>query len=109
MKRMGAVDDVGGVFNFRHRCRRPIQLAPGLVGRWMCVLEGTLVWSLGQIWTAPAWSTIQHDGNWKMAHYRMRKVFEDVHVSFQQQQVVYVCAFALASCTLNMEPYSISL
>ena len=43
---------------------------------------GTLMWSLGEIWTAPAWSSIQHDGQWKMLHYQARRLFEDVHVSF---------------------------
>ncbi len=45
---------------------------------------GALVWSLGEIWTAPAWSSIQHDGHWKMLHYQLRRLYEDVHVSFVQ-------------------------
>ena len=45
---------------------------------------GTLIWSLAEIWTAPAWSAIQHDGHWKMLAYTASHIFEPVHVSFHE-------------------------
>lgn len=44
---------------------------------------GAVNWALNSIWTgAPAWGSISHDGSWKMLHYRLRHVFDDLLLSF---------------------------
>lgn len=42
---------------------------------------GTLYWQLNDCWPVASWSTSDYYGNWKAAHYRVRKSYEDVIVS----------------------------
>ena len=70
---------------------------------------GTLVWSLGEIWTAPAWSSIQHDGRWKMMHYHLRRLYEDVHVSFPIGQAVFDNSKNVSAVVDNHSPGPVDL
>lgn len=45
-------------------------------------IAGALNWAINSIWVGPAWGSISHDGSWKMLHYRLRHVFQDVLLSF---------------------------
>ncbi|XP_059478793.1 beta-mannosidase [Neocloeon triangulifer] len=42
---------------------------------------GSLYWQLNDIWNAPTWAGIQHDGTWKMMHYYAAKIFSPLHLS----------------------------
>eukprot|EP00040_Diaphanoeca_grandis_P009532 m.49153 g.49153 ORF g.49153 m.49153 type:complete len:1286 (-) comp20958_c0_seq1:61-3918(-) len=46
------------------------------------IVMGSLIWSLNEIWTSPAWSSIQGDGKWKMLHYHSRRLYTPLFVSF---------------------------
>ncbi len=37
--------------------------------------RGTLYWQLNQWWPVSDWSTIEHHGRWKPAHYALRRIF----------------------------------
>lgn len=34
---------------------------------------GSLYWQLNDVWPAVSWSTVDHSGNWKLAHYAAKK------------------------------------
>ncbi|XP_065350336.1 beta-mannosidase [Cloeon dipterum] len=42
---------------------------------------GSLYWQLNDIWNAPTWAGIQHDGTWKMMHYYAAKMYNPFLVS----------------------------
>ena len=42
---------------------------------------GALYWQLNDIWPAPTWSSIEHQGRWKMLHYHARHFFAPVSLS----------------------------
>ena len=42
---------------------------------------GVLYWQLNDIWQGPTWSSVEHDGRWKMLHYVVRRAFAPVVVS----------------------------
>lgn len=44
--------------------------------RAMPYTMGTLYWQINDCWPAASWSSIDHFGNWKAAHYTFRDVFE---------------------------------
>jgi beta-mannosidase len=41
---------------------------------------GTLYWQINDCWPAASWSSIDHYGNWKAAHYTFRDVFQETIV-----------------------------
>ena len=43
---------------------------------------GSLIWSINQVWTAPAWSAIQHDGQLKPLAYHAKRLFSPLLLSF---------------------------
>ena len=43
--------------------------------------RGTLYWQLNQWWPVSDWSTIEHHGRWKPAHYAIRRVFAPLTAS----------------------------
>ncbi|KAK1149194.1 hypothetical protein N8T08_006414 [Aspergillus melleus] len=42
---------------------------------------GTLYWQLEDIWQAPTWAGIEHDGRWKVLHYVARDIYKPIIVS----------------------------
>ncbi|MFZ9028221.1 MAG: glycosyl hydrolase 2 galactose-binding domain-containing protein [Crocinitomicaceae bacterium] len=43
---------------------------------------GTLYWQLNDVFPGPTWSTIDYQGNYKAAHYKVQKCFEEVAVTW---------------------------
>lgn len=41
---------------------------------------GALYWQLNDIWTAPSWSSIEYNGNYKILHYWAKEFFAPIHV-----------------------------
>lgn len=41
---------------------------------------GALYWQLNDVWTAPSWSSIEHNGNFKLLHHWAKNFFAPVHV-----------------------------
>lgn len=46
---------------------------------------GTLYWQLNDCWPAVSWSSIDYLGNWKALHYQVKKAFENVLISAEEQ------------------------
>lgn len=42
---------------------------------------GTLYWQLGDCWPGASWSTVDYDGNWKAAHFALKRLYGPVLVS----------------------------
>ncbi|MFN8394262.1 MAG: glycoside hydrolase family 2 protein [Bacteroidia bacterium] len=42
---------------------------------------GTLYWQLGDCWPGASWSTIDYEGNWKAAHYALKRLYGPVLLS----------------------------
>ena len=45
---------------------------------------GTLYWQLNDCWPAISWSSIDYFGNWKALQYKVKKAFENVLISYQE-------------------------
>lgn len=41
---------------------------------------GALYWQLNDVWTAPSWSSIEYNGNFKLLHYWAKDFFAPTHV-----------------------------
>lgn len=41
---------------------------------------GALYWQLNDVWTAPSWSSIEHNGNFKVLHYWAKEFFAPIHI-----------------------------
>lgn len=41
---------------------------------------GALYWQLNDVWTAPSWSSIEYNGNFKLLHYWAKEFFAPTHV-----------------------------
>ncbi|CAG2111077.1 unnamed protein product, partial [Medioppia subpectinata] len=39
---------------------------------------GALYWQLNDIWPAPTWASLEFGGKWKMSHYFMRNIFDNL-------------------------------
>ena len=39
---------------------------------------GSMYWQLNDVWPGPSWSTVDHTGQWKAAHYAVREAFKPV-------------------------------
>lgn len=40
--------------------------------------DGTLYWQLNDCWPGPSWSTIDYNGEWKAAHYQVRRSYANI-------------------------------
>ena len=49
---------------------------------------GTLYWQLNDCWPAVSWSSIDFFGNWKALHYKVKRSFEDVLISFKKEESI---------------------
>ena len=41
---------------------------------------GTLYWQLNDVWPAASWSSLEHDGSWKLLHHEARRFYDPVHI-----------------------------
>lgn len=41
---------------------------------------GALYWQLNDVWTAPSWSSIEYNGNFKVLHYWAKDFFAPLHI-----------------------------
>ncbi|MFW5844613.1 MAG: glycoside hydrolase family 2 protein [Planctomycetota bacterium] len=48
--------------------------------------QGCLYWQINDVWPCPSWSTIDHGGRWKVAHYDMVRAFAPILVSLVEDQ-----------------------
>ncbi len=42
---------------------------------------GILYWQLNEVWPGSSWSSLEHDGSWKLLHYEARRFFDPVIVA----------------------------
>jgi beta-mannosidase len=42
---------------------------------------GTLFWQLNDVWPVASWSSLDHDGSWKLLHYEARRFYDPVIVA----------------------------
>jgi beta-mannosidase len=53
--------------------------------RAMPYCMGTLYWQLNDCWPVTSWSSIDEEGNWKALHYQIKKLYNDLLVSFEDK------------------------
>uniref|UniRef100_UPI004048449A beta-mannosidase n=1 Tax=Polaribacter sp. TaxID=1920175 RepID=UPI004048449A len=69
---------------------------------------GSLFWQLNDCWPAVSWSSIDYFGNWKALHYKAKKAFENVLISYKETKtniITYIIndTFEELSGNLNMK------
>jgi beta-mannosidase len=42
---------------------------------------GALYWQLNDVWPVSSWSSLDHDGSWKLLHHEARRFFEPLHLA----------------------------
>ncbi|MCB2221264.1 MAG: glycoside hydrolase family 2 protein [Bacteroidetes bacterium] len=47
---------------------------------------GTLYWQLNDCWPVISWSSIDYYNRWKALHYRIREIYKDVLISFENHE-----------------------
>lgn len=47
---------------------------------------GALYWQLNNIWPGFSWSSIEYEGKWKMLHYFIRKIFDNLLVDVYENE-----------------------
>ncbi|KGD69404.1 beta-mannosidase [Flavobacterium aquatile] len=50
---------------------------------------GTLYWQLNDCWPVTSWSSVDYFGNWKALHYQVRKSFENLLISVDEDELNY--------------------
>ena len=45
---------------------------------------GSLYWQINDVWPVFSWATVDFYGQWKAAHYRIKKAYEDIAVFITQ-------------------------
>jgi beta-mannosidase len=50
---------------------------------------GTLFWQLNDCWPVTSWSSIDYYGNWKAFHYQVKKSYENLFISIQEENDWY--------------------
>lgn len=50
---------------------------------------GTLYWQLNDCWPVTSWSSIDYYGNWKAFHYQVKKSYENLIISVQEEDESY--------------------
>ncbi|XP_059473600.1 beta-mannosidase-like isoform X2 [Neocloeon triangulifer] len=71
-----------GVEALKHRRLRNFFNPKTGIGRTM----GSMYWQLNDIWAAPSWGGIDHEGTWKMLHYHMAHIFAPVAISVDHEK-----------------------
>lgn len=52
---------------------------------------GTMYWQLNDVWDGASWSTIEHNGKWKAAHYALKRLYaKDLIVADSDSDNVYI-------------------
>jgi beta-mannosidase len=51
--------------------------------------NGTLYWQLNDCWPVTSWSSVDYFGNWKALHYQVKKSFENVLISVDEDELNY--------------------
>jgi beta-mannosidase len=73
-----------GFENFVYLSQVQQALAIGTAVAWWRSLKphcmGTLYWQLNDTWPVASWSSLDHDGGWKLLHYAARRFFSPVAV-----------------------------
>ena len=50
---------------------------------------GTLYWQLNDCWPVTSWSSVDYFGNWKALHYQVKRSFENVLISVDEDETNY--------------------
>ena len=51
---------------------------------------GTLYWQLNDVWPAASWSSLEHDGSWKILHHEAKRFYDPVMVAlYVKNGIVY--------------------
>ena len=50
---------------------------------------GTLYWQLNDCWPVTSWSSVDYFGNWKALHYQVKRSFENVLISVDEDEINY--------------------
>lgn len=50
---------------------------------------GTFYWQLNDCWPVTSWSSVDYFGNWKALHYQVKKSFENVLISVDEDELNY--------------------
>lgn len=61
---------------------------------------GTLYWQLNDCWPVTSWSSVDYLGNWKAFHYQVKRSFDEVLVSVNEEEnqyKIYLVSDALVS------------
>lgn len=73
--------------------------------RSMPYCMGSLYWQLNDCWPVTSWSSVDNDGNWKAAHFQIKKSFADLLVSFYERNdsvLVYIVSDKLENISGNL-------
>ena len=52
---------------------------------------GTLYWQLNDCWPVASWSSIDGAGRWKLLHYRVRELYDNVAILTSQDDPALIC------------------
>lgn len=69
---------------------------------------GALYWQLNDVWVAPSWSSIEYNGNFKIVHYWMEKLFRSISLSTQVKQLNKL-TINVISDEINVEPKNMTV
>ena len=50
---------------------------------------GTLFWQLNDCWPVTSWSSVDYYGNWKAFHYQVKRSFENILISVNEEENQY--------------------
>ncbi len=78
---------------------------------------GMLYWQLNEVWPGASWSSIEHNGDWKLLHYAARRFYAPLHIAGyveeaprgadrQQHIILYSELLEETECQVELRWYS---
>lgn len=64
---------------------------------------GTLYWQLNDCWPVTSWSTVDHYGNYKAAHYQVKRLYKDLVVSVADTDSDSCAVFIVSDLQKNIK------